>query len=235
MGLATRPRRTRRAWSPRRRRRRSRIAAPSPPSRPTSRRHRSSAWVRRHRRRPSSPRSWRSRRPGHRAPAGVAAAPAARPRPPHRHPASLIAPSAGAPARRVRPRQRAAAVLRRRASRSESMSRHLSRLINVRPRSRGHLRRRRRRLAARARLRTRACRPGRVARRPVRPVDRRDHGEPHRTPSHGAHHQRIAWPRALRFREGDTVTLRVRNQLDETTSIDWHGLILPANMDGVPG
>ena len=39
----------------------------------------------------------------------------------------------------------------------------------------------------------------------------------------------------LRFREGDTVTLRVRNQLDETTSIHWHGLILPANMDGVPG
>ncbi|MEZ5287328.1 MAG: copper resistance system multicopper oxidase [Vicinamibacterales bacterium] len=39
----------------------------------------------------------------------------------------------------------------------------------------------------------------------------------------------------LRLREGDTVTLRVRNRLDEETSIHWHGLILPANMDGVPG
>ena len=39
----------------------------------------------------------------------------------------------------------------------------------------------------------------------------------------------------LRLREGDTVTLRVRNALEEDTSIHWHGLILPANMDGVPG
>ncbi|ANN77835.1 copper resistance system multicopper oxidase [Bordetella flabilis] len=39
----------------------------------------------------------------------------------------------------------------------------------------------------------------------------------------------------LRWREGDTVTLRVRNRLKETTSIHWHGIILPANMDGVPG
>jgi len=39
----------------------------------------------------------------------------------------------------------------------------------------------------------------------------------------------------LRLREGDTVTLRVRNQLDQDASIHWHGLILPANMDGVPG
>jgi FtsP/CotA-like multicopper oxidase with cupredoxin domain len=39
----------------------------------------------------------------------------------------------------------------------------------------------------------------------------------------------------LRWREGDTVTLRVRNDLDEDTSIHWHGIILPANMDGVPG
>ena len=38
-----------------------------------------------------------------------------------------------------------------------------------------------------------------------------------------------------RLREGDTVTLRVRNTLDEDASIHWHGLILPANMDGVPG
>ena len=39
----------------------------------------------------------------------------------------------------------------------------------------------------------------------------------------------------LRFRQGDTVTLRVKNDLDEDTSLHWHGLILPANMDGVPG
>jgi CopA family copper-resistance protein len=39
----------------------------------------------------------------------------------------------------------------------------------------------------------------------------------------------------LRWREGDTVTLRVRNRLDEATSIHWHGIILPAAMDGVPG
>ncbi|CAM3625151.1 Copper resistance protein A [Bordetella sputigena] len=39
----------------------------------------------------------------------------------------------------------------------------------------------------------------------------------------------------LRWREGDIVTLRVRNQLREMTSIHWHGIVLPANMDGVPG
>ncbi|MBS0970822.1 copper resistance system multicopper oxidase [Nissabacter archeti] len=39
----------------------------------------------------------------------------------------------------------------------------------------------------------------------------------------------------LRWKEGDTVTLRVKNHLAETTSIHWHGMILPANMDGVPG
>ena len=39
----------------------------------------------------------------------------------------------------------------------------------------------------------------------------------------------------LHWREGDIVTMRVRNTLDETASIHWHGLVLPANMDGVPG
>jgi CopA family copper-resistance protein len=39
----------------------------------------------------------------------------------------------------------------------------------------------------------------------------------------------------LRWKEGDTVTLRVSNTLDEDASIHWHGIILPANMDGVPG
>ena len=39
----------------------------------------------------------------------------------------------------------------------------------------------------------------------------------------------------LRWREGDTVTLRVANSLREDASIHWHGILLPANMDGVPG
>ncbi len=39
----------------------------------------------------------------------------------------------------------------------------------------------------------------------------------------------------LRWREGDTVTIRVKNRLKEATSIHWHGIILPFQMDGVPG
>jgi CopA family copper-resistance protein len=39
----------------------------------------------------------------------------------------------------------------------------------------------------------------------------------------------------LRWREGDVVTVRVTNRLNEPTSIHWHGLIVPADMDGVPG
>jgi FtsP/CotA-like multicopper oxidase with cupredoxin domain len=39
----------------------------------------------------------------------------------------------------------------------------------------------------------------------------------------------------LRMRQGDTVTIRVTNNLRERTSIHWHGFILPADMDGVPG
>ena len=39
----------------------------------------------------------------------------------------------------------------------------------------------------------------------------------------------------LRFREGETATIRVTNQLEETTSIHWHGLLVPPEMDGVPG
>ena len=41
----------------------------------------------------------------------------------------------------------------------------------------------------------------------------------------------------LRWREGDTVALRVANRLAPgiQTSIHWHGIVLPANMDGVPG
>jgi CopA family copper-resistance protein len=39
----------------------------------------------------------------------------------------------------------------------------------------------------------------------------------------------------LRFREGDDITLNVTNLLAEDSSIHWHGLILPSEMDGVPG
>lgn len=39
----------------------------------------------------------------------------------------------------------------------------------------------------------------------------------------------------IRFREGEKVTLKVNNTLDEDTSIHWHGLLVPFHMDGVPG
>lgn len=39
----------------------------------------------------------------------------------------------------------------------------------------------------------------------------------------------------LRFKEGEEVTINVTNNLDVSTSIHWHGLILPFQMDGVPG
>ncbi|GAM98978.1 multicopper oxidase [alpha proteobacterium U9-1i] len=39
----------------------------------------------------------------------------------------------------------------------------------------------------------------------------------------------------LRLREGQNVRLAVTNTLDEDTSIHWHGILLPFQMDGVPG
>jgi CopA family copper-resistance protein len=39
----------------------------------------------------------------------------------------------------------------------------------------------------------------------------------------------------LRWREGSTVNLRVTNRLRTQTSIHWHGIVLPFQMDGVPG
>ncbi len=39
----------------------------------------------------------------------------------------------------------------------------------------------------------------------------------------------------LRWREGDEITLRVKNNLHADTSIHWHGILLPFQMDGVPG
>ena len=39
----------------------------------------------------------------------------------------------------------------------------------------------------------------------------------------------------LRWKEGTEVTLRVTNRLAVPTSIHWHGILVPAAMDGVPG
>lgn len=39
----------------------------------------------------------------------------------------------------------------------------------------------------------------------------------------------------LRWKEGETVTIRVTNNLSHDSSIHWHGMILPSDMDGVPG
>ena len=57
-------------------------------------------------------------------------------------------------------------------------------------------------------------------------------------PLGGSNHERVPSPvpaPLLRWKEGDTVTMRVANTLDEDASIHWHGILLPANMDGVPG
>lgn len=39
----------------------------------------------------------------------------------------------------------------------------------------------------------------------------------------------------IRFREGDDITINVKNNLMKDTSIHWHGLLVPFHMDGVPG
>ena len=39
----------------------------------------------------------------------------------------------------------------------------------------------------------------------------------------------------IRLREGQTARLHVVNDLDEESSLHWHGLLVPAAMDGVPG
>jgi CopA family copper-resistance protein len=38
----------------------------------------------------------------------------------------------------------------------------------------------------------------------------------------------------LRFREGDFARIHVKNEMDEETSIHWHGILVPPGMDGVP-
>jgi CopA family copper-resistance protein len=39
----------------------------------------------------------------------------------------------------------------------------------------------------------------------------------------------------IRLKEGQSATLRVTNRLEESSSIHWHGLLLPSTVDGVPG
>ncbi len=39
----------------------------------------------------------------------------------------------------------------------------------------------------------------------------------------------------LHWREGETVTINVTNNLEDDSSIHWHGILLPADQDGVPG
>jgi FtsP/CotA-like multicopper oxidase with cupredoxin domain len=39
----------------------------------------------------------------------------------------------------------------------------------------------------------------------------------------------------LRWREGDAITIAVTNRLKEPSSIHWHGMRIPTEMDGVPG
>lgn len=39
----------------------------------------------------------------------------------------------------------------------------------------------------------------------------------------------------LRLRQGEDVVLRLTNGLGEDTSIHWHGVLVPFEMDGVPG
>jgi len=39
----------------------------------------------------------------------------------------------------------------------------------------------------------------------------------------------------IRMQEGKEALIRVHNRLEESSSIHWHGILLPFNMDGVPG
>ncbi|UCD91137.1 MAG: multicopper oxidase domain-containing protein [Desulfobacterales bacterium] len=44
---------------------------------------------------------------------------------------------------------------------------------------------------------------------------------------------RIPGP-TLRFKEGDTARIRVHNKMSVETSVHWHGILVPPDMDGVP-
>ncbi len=54
-------------------------------------------------------------------------------------------------------------------------------------------------------------------------------------PAHGIGINGHAPAPLIRLKEGQRVRIHVENGLDEETSIHWHGLLLPFQMDGVPG
>ncbi len=60
---------------------------------------------------------------------------------------------------------------------------------------------------------------------------RHDHRHGERPPDHG----KRAISSLQRLREGQNVRIAVTNTLKEDTSIHWHGLLVPFQMDGVPG
>ncbi|TIQ04013.1 MAG: multicopper oxidase family protein, partial [Mesorhizobium sp.] len=49
-----------------------------------------------------------------------------------------------------------------------------------------------------------------------------------------AYDGRIPGP-TLRLRQGEAVRFLVENRLDQDTTVHWHGIRLPNEMDGVPG
>ncbi|MGB1256095.1 MAG: multicopper oxidase family protein [Thiolinea sp.] len=53
------------------------------------------------------------------------------------------------------------------------------------------------------------------------------------TPTFGVNQQQYSGP-IIRARKGDVLTFRVNNQIGENTALHWHGLRLPAAMDGGP-
>ena len=54
-----------------------------------------------------------------------------------------------------------------------------------------------------------------------------------KTPTFGYNGETF-WGPTLRWKKGDTVSLKVTNKLSETTTAHWHGIHLPAEADGGP-
>ena len=81
----------------------------------------------------------------------------------------------------------------------------------------------------------------RARRHRVRPGHRRDAGELHRRHAPGDHRQRLAAGAAAALARGHhgqpaRAQRAARGSIHgHETSIHWHGILLPANMDGVPG
>lgn len=53
------------------------------------------------------------------------------------------------------------------------------------------------------------------------------------TVTYGFNHEQF-WGPTLVLNKGETVTIHVKNELDEPTTVHWHGMHLPAAMDGGP-